>query len=304
MATADTQLKIDPKLLQRLKGIELKSRFLVRGLYNNRHRTSDFGSSTEFIEHREYRRGDEIRTIDWRVYARSGRFYVKVHEMEANMRVQLLLDTSDSMRVPAADGQMSKLELAATVAGAIARMVQTQQDSVGLACLADRIVEYIPARQGINHIQQLYQHLGEPKGSGGGDFPQLLKDIAGRLGKRSMIFIFSDCLDDPMLLLDALKNFRVREQDVTLIQIFDQRELDFPYDQMTEFRHPETGERVIADPAALRKSYLERLHRHIGRVEEACQKSQAEYLRLHTGDDLVKLMSLHFIRRTLSGGTH
>ena len=304
MAIVDTQIKIDPRLLQRLKGIELKSRFLVRGLYNNRHRTSDFGSSTEFVEHREYRRGDEIKSIDWRVYARSGRFYVKVHEMEANMRVQILLDTSDSMRVPGADGLPSKLELAATVAGAIARMVQTQQDAVGLACLGSGIDEHLPARQGTNHLQQMYRHLNEPKGGGGGDFPQLLKDIAARLGKRAMIFVISDCLDDPVALKDALKNFRVREQDVTLIQVFDQRELDFPYDQMTEFRHPETGERVIADPAALRKTYLERLHQHIARVEDACQKAQADYLRLHTGDDLVKLMSLHFIRRTLTGGTH
>src|SRR3954465_4143049 len=93
-------LEIDPHLLQRLKGIELKSRFLVRGLYSSRHRTADHGSSTEFIEHREYRRGGELRTIDWRVLARTNRVYVKVHEMESNMRVHLLLDTSASMRVP------------------------------------------------------------------------------------------------------------------------------------------------------------------------------------------------------------
>src|SRR5829696_922143 len=104
MPTANAQLEIDPALLQRLKGIELKSRFLVRGLYNSRHRTSDHGSSTEFIEHREYRRGDEIRRIDWRVLARTDRLHVKVHEMESTMRVHLVVDTSASMRVPPPSG--------------------------------------------------------------------------------------------------------------------------------------------------------------------------------------------------------
>src|SRR4051794_38803823 len=100
MAVTDARLEIDPALMQRIKGIELKSRFLVRGLYSSRHRTADHGSSTEFVEHREYRRGDELRSIDWRVMARTNRLYVKVHEMESNMRVHLVVDTSASMRVP------------------------------------------------------------------------------------------------------------------------------------------------------------------------------------------------------------
>src|SRR6476620_11402186 len=114
-ATASDQLEIDPALLQRLKGIELQSRLLVRGLFSSRHRTADRGSSTEFIEHREYRWGDELRTVDWRVLARTDRLYVKVHEMEANMRVQLVLDTSASMRVPPPAGLPGKLQLAAVI---------------------------------------------------------------------------------------------------------------------------------------------------------------------------------------------
>src|ERR1700690_1510621 len=113
-------LAVDPRLLQRLKSIELQSRFLVRGLYSSRHRTADHGSSTEFIEHREYRWGDELRTIDWRVLARTNRLYVKVHEMEANMRVHVVLDTSASMRVPPSAGLPGKLQLASVIAGAVA----------------------------------------------------------------------------------------------------------------------------------------------------------------------------------------
>src|SRR5436305_6972513 len=144
--SATGMLEIDPQLLQRLRGIELRSRFLVRGLYSSRHRTADRGASTEFIEHREYRRGDELRTIDWRVLARTDRLYVKVHEMEANMRVHLVLDTSASMRVPPPSGLPSKLELAASIAGAVAVMAEGQQDSVGLLCLGDGVEEAIPAR--------------------------------------------------------------------------------------------------------------------------------------------------------------
>lgn len=294
-------INLDPALLQRLKGIELKSRFLVRGLYHNRHRTSDFGASTEFVEHREYRRGDEFRSIDWRVFARTDRFYVKVHEMESNMRVNLLLDTSDSMRVPPPAGLPSKLELACTVAGSIAMMVETQQDGVGLMCLGTGIEEHIPPRQGKNHLALLYQHLSNPPGSGGGSFGDLALESTKRLGSRGMVFILTDALDEPEQLFSALKIMRVRQQDVTVLQILDRNEVEFPFDQMTEFRHPESSRKVVGDPVALRVKYLERLHLHIDKVEEYCQKAQADYLLINNGDDLNKLLSLHFIRRLARG---
>jgi uncharacterized protein (DUF58 family) len=292
-------LVINPNLLQRLKGMELRSRFLVRGLYDNRHRTADFGHSTEFIQHREYRRGDEIRTIDWRVYARTGRYFVKQHEMESNMQVNFLLDTSDSMRVAPPDGLPSKLELAATISGAIAVMAHVQGDSVGLVCLGDHIEEHVPARQGDQHLALLCQHLGNPPGGGGGQFGNLVHEAGARLGSRGMVFIISDCLDSPEDLYDAMKILRVREQDVTLIQVLDHNELEFPFDRMTEFRHPESGDRLIGDPAALRTKYLERLHAHLEKIETMCKKIQVDYLRISNAADLIDLLSVHFIRRTL-----
>ena len=290
-------LKLDPTLLQRLKGIELKSRFLVRGLYNNRHKTAEFGSSTEFVEHREYWRGDDLRTIDWRVFARTDRFYVKLHEMEANMRVHCLLDTSESMRVPPPEGLPSKLELGCVIVGAIAMMVETQQDAISLVCLGNEIEEQLPAKQGKAHLNLIYQHLVNPPGGGGGHFGDLVMECGRRIGRRGVVFIITDALDDPEVLFSALKNLRVREQDVTLIQILDRNELEFPFDRMTEFRHPESGRRIIGDPASLRARYIERLQAHIELVESNCQKSQTDYLRLHNGDDLNRLLSLHFIRR-------
>lgn len=301
-ATVSPRLRIDPRLLQRLKGLELKSRFLVRGLYNNRHRTGDHGASTEFVEHRDYRRGDELRSIDWRVFARTDRLHVKVHEMESNMRVQILLDTSESMRVPPPAGLPSKLELGSTVAGGIAMLVESQQDAVGLISLGDRIEEQIPARQGKTHLALLYQHLGAPRGSKGGNFGELVLEASARLGTRGMVFLITDALDDTERLFSALKNLRAREHDVTLIQVLDRQELDFPFDRMTEFRHPETGRRIVGDPAVLRAKYFERLNAHQARIVEICQKSQAHFLRLNNGDDLTKLLSLHLIRRLVRGG--
>ena len=297
-----TPLRIDPAVLQRLKGIDLKSRFLVRGLYNSRHRTADHGSSTEFIEHREYRKGDELRRIDWRVLARTDRVFVKVHEMESNLRVQVVLDSSASMRVPPPAGLPSKLDLGCVVAGAIATMAEGQQDATGLACLGDRVEEFIPAKQGKTHLALLYQHLGVPPGGGGGRFGALVKEISPRLGSRAVVFLITDALDDPDTLSGALKTLRVREQDVTVIHILDRNELDFPFDRMTEFRHPETGRRLVGDPAVLRANYLARLQGHIQRVENVCQKAQADYLRLDNGADLARLLALHFIRRLLRGG--
>ena len=299
--SATEMLEIDPALLQRLRGIELKSRFLVRGLYASRHRTADHGSSTEFIEHREYRRGDELRRIDWRVLARTDRLHVKVHEMESIMRVFLLVDTSESMRVPPPAGLPSKLDLACTVAGAIAIMAETQQDAVGLAFLCDRIEENIPAKQGPKHLALLYQHLAQPRGGKGGRFGELVLETAARLGTRGMVFLIGDALDDPEALLAALKALRVRQQDTTLIQVLDKNEVEFPFDRMTDFRHPETGERLVGDPAVLRASYLARLRAHLERVESACRIAQADYLLLDNGADLTRLLTLHFLRRLMRG---
>jgi uncharacterized protein (DUF58 family) len=298
---ANATLEIDPQLLQRLRGIELKSRFLVRGLYSSRHRTADHGSSTEFIEHREYRRGDELRRVDWRVLARTDRLHVKVHEMESIMRVHLLVDTSESMRVPPPAGLPSKLDLACIVAGAIALMTETQQDAVGLTFLGDAIEESIPAKQGPAHLALLYQHLGQPRGAQGGHFGELVLEAAGRLGTRGMVFLISDALDDPDRLLDALKALRVRQQDTTLIQVLDQNEVEFPFDRMTEFRHPETNERLVGDPAVLRSNYLARLRAHVERIQSACKIAQADYLLLSNGSELTQLLTLHFLRRLMRG---
>jgi uncharacterized protein (DUF58 family) len=296
------RLEIDPALLQRLKGVELKSRFLVRGLYTSRHRTADRGASTEFIEHREYRKGDELRTIDWRVLARTNRLYVKVHEMEADMRIHLLLDTSESMRVPPPARLPNKLELACVLAGTISVLAEGQQDAVGLACLGNRIEEFIPPKQGKLHLQLLFQHLGEPRGHGGGRFGELVLEASARLGPRGLVFILTDALDNPDLLQTALQQLRVREQDVTVIQILDRNEIDFPFDRLTEFRHPETGARIVGDPAALRSRYQARLKAHLKRVQTCCKKAHAEYLLLDNAADLNKLLVLHFIRRMIHSG--
>jgi uncharacterized protein (DUF58 family) len=301
-APAGSQLQIDPRLLQRLKGIDVRSRFLVRGLYVNRHRTADFGKSTEFVEHREYRWGDELRSIDWRVYGRTNRLYVKVHEMEANMRVALVVDSSASMRVPPAPGLPGKLELAAVIAGAVATLVSAQQDAVGLLLLAERLEAEMPPRQGPDHLLELYRLLGAPRGSGGGAFGRLLLEALPRLGSRGLVLLLTDALDDLDSLGTALRQLRVRQQDTTLVHILDRNEIEFPFDRMTEFRHPESGLRLVGDPAALRGQYLERLAAFRARVADLCRQTQTGYLFLSTADDLAKLLALHLIRRLAEGG--
>ena len=301
MAAVETQaISIDPRLLESLKPIELRSRLLVRGLYHNRHRTSDFGSSNEFIEHRDYRRGDDIRSIDWRLFARTDRLFVKRYEMESNMKVHFVLDSSDSMRVPAEAGLPSKLDLAATIVGAVATMVATQQDAAGLYCIGDRLEERIPARQGLRHLSQIYQHLGAPRGRGGGNFGDLLGELGPTLGTRGVVLIVSDCLDNLPPLFDALKNLCARQQDVSLFQVLDRAELEFPFDRMTEFRNPESRAKIVGDPKALRARYLSRLQSHLDEIEQFCKKSRIDYLMVHNGEDLVKLLRSHFLRRLLA----
>jgi len=272
-------------------------------MYHNRHRTSDFGSSNEFIEHRDYRRGDEIRTIDWRLFARTDRLYVKRYEMESNMKVHFLLDTSDSMRVPPSDGLPSKLDLASVIVGAVSTMVVYQQDAAGLHCMGDRVENRIPPKQGMLHLAQIYQHLEKPKGKGGGNFGNLVAHATRQLGTRSVVVVVSDALDDLDVLLDALKQLCVRSQDVILFQVLDRDELTFPFDKMTEFRHPESGRKLVGDPASLRARYLGRLQGHLDRIQDFCKKSRVDYLLIGTGDDLAKLLTSHFLRRLMLKGS-
>jgi uncharacterized protein (DUF58 family) len=293
----DSALTIDPRLLEQMKGIELKSRFLVRGFYENRHRTRDYGASNEFIEHRDYQPGDDIRRIDWRVFARTRRLYVKRFEMESNMRVHFILDTSDSMRVPAEDHRPTKLELASCITGAVAMMAVAQQDSAGLFCIGDKLEETIPARQGMRHLALIYQRLGNPSGKGGGNFGQIAWEAMQRIGRRGVTFVLSDALDALEPIFETLKGLMVREQDVTLLQVLDETELTFPFDKMTEFRHPESGRRIMGDPLALRARYLERLGAHQQRIGEFCRQHGVDYLRVHNGDDLIALLSSHFLQR-------
>ena len=302
MPNENNSLTIDPRLLARLKGIELKSRFLVRGFYENRHRTRDFGASNEFIEHRDYQQGDEIRHIDWRVFARTKRLFVKRFEMEANMRVNFLLDTSDSMRVPAMNRLPTKLELASTITGAVSMMAISQQDSAGLFTLGDRLEEHIPSRQGMRHLALLYQHLGSPPGQGGGNFGEVAWDAMRRIGRRGVVFVVTDALDELDPIFETLKGFMVREQDVTLVQVLDEAELTFPFDTMTEFRHPESGRRLMGDPLQLKARYLQRLETHQQRIRDFCSQQGVDRLQIHTGEDLVSLLSSHFLQRLVRRG--
>ena len=301
-ALAPHELTIDPRLLQRLKGVELRSRYLVKGMYHSRHRTKHLGSSVEFVDHRDYRRGDEIRTIDWRLFARTDRLFVKRFEMESNMRVQILLDTSSSMRVPPEDGLPSKLELACAIAGAAATMVVYQQDSAGLMCLGDRIEEHIPAKQGEAHLSLIYHHLERPKGQGGGRFGELVGQATPHLDKRGMVVVLTDAVDDLNPLFDALKGLCVREHDVIFFQILDRDELEFPYERMTEFRNPETDAKTVCDPVAVRTLYLERLQAHLDKIDDFCKKWRIDFLRLTNADDLIKMLTTHFLKRLLVKG--
>ncbi len=218
------------------------------------------------------------------------------------MKVHFLLDTSDSMRVPPSDGLPSKMDIAAVIVGAVSTMVINQQDSAGLYCLGDRIEERIPPKQGLNHLALIYQHLDKPKGKGGGSFGELVEQSTHRLGSRSVVFIVSDGLDDPDSLFNSLKGLCVRGQDVVFFQVLDRDELNFPFDKMTEFRHPESGRKIVGDPALMRARYLARLQQHLDKIEQCCKKTRVDYLRLNNSEDLTKLMTSHFLRRLLLKG--
>jgi len=280
------QKYLDPRTLAKLQGLELRARQIVEGYVSGVHRSPFHGFSIEFAEHREYVPGDDIRYVDWKVYGRSDKIYLKQYEEETNLVCYMLLDTSESMRYQSADAPLSKLEYAQCIAASLAYLVLQQQDSVGLVTFDKEVRALVRASSNPSHLRQLLHVMEESVPERKTNTGPIFHSLAERLKKRGIVLVLSDMFDDVPQMMAGLKHFRHRRHEVIVMQVLDPAELDFPFRRTTRFKGLEQLPEVLTDPRSLRKAYLEEFGRFRRELEKQCRGQRIDYLQIRTDQSI------------------
>ena len=272
---------LDPAVVARLGTLELKARTIVEGFLTGLHRSPFKGFSVEFAEYRQYMPGDDLSTIDWKVYARSDRYYVKKFEEETNLDCHLMLDVSGSMAYGSHHG-LSKFEYAACLAASLGYLMNRQRDAVGLTAFDEDVVAMLPASSRPGHLRSLLVTLERLRTAHQTDVAKPLHHLADTLTKRGLVVLISDLLDDPAEIIRGLKHFQFRGIDVIVFQVLDPDELEFPFDRATRFEDLETSEEVMAVPGAVRDHYLKQIGELVDRYRRELGASGIDYQLLNT----------------------
>ncbi|HSH96618.1 MAG TPA: DUF58 domain-containing protein [Roseimicrobium sp.] len=296
---ADTTRWIHPASLMSIRNLELRARVVVEGFWNGLHRSPYHGFSVEFTEYRQYTPGDDPRYLDWKLYARSDRYFIKKFEDETNLRCNLLVDGSRSMTYGSTG--WSKAEYAHTLAATLAFFLQQQGDAVGVMTFDDQIRDYLPARNRPGHLRQLMLLLEKPAGGRATDISAPLRRISEIVSKRGMMVLVSDFLA-PIETLEAnLALIGARGHDTVAFQVLDPAELDFNFDKPTLFEDMESGRDLYLDPVKARAGYLEKLKVHNDAVRSTCEKLGVAFQSLRT-DQPLELALYDFMRNRGQGG--
>jgi uncharacterized protein (DUF58 family) len=287
---------LDPATIARLGSLDLKVRAIVEGFLTGLHRSPFKGFSVEFAEYRQYLPGDDLTTLDWKVYARTDRHFVKKFEEETNLECYLLLDISRSMGY--GSGAVTKLQYGSYLAGALAYLMTRQRDAVGLIAFDDKIVTMLRPSARSGHLTSLLVTLDRLPLGARTDVAKPLRDLAEAVRKRGLVVLISDLLDDVDRVLSGLKHFRYRGSEVIVFHVLDPAELHFPFDQTARFRDMETLDEVVAVPDVVRSRYLSALADLQERYRRELRLAGIDYVMLDTSVPLeTALMSYLMTRR-------
>ena len=291
---------LDPKTLDRIKRLDVRARLVVEGFITGQHRSPYHGFAVEFATHREYAPGDDIRHIDWKVWSKTDRLYIKEYEEETNLKCTILLDASKSMRY--GEG-WRKFDYAATAAGSLAYMLQQQQDAVGLVTFTTKVQKNLPASSHPNHLKLLLHELEQTQPDEKTDVATVFPELARQIRRRGMIVLLSDLFLPIPALAESLKQFRLRRHEVIVFHVMHDDELTFPFEDNTLFRGLEDPVQLHTEPRALRRSYLEAVERFLTDVRKTCASAGVDYVLMNTKEPLDAVLGSYLtfrskIRRT------
>ena len=274
------QKYLDPQILARLSGLDLKARLIVEGYVSGLHKSPYHGFSIEFAQHREYAPGDDIRHVDWKVFGRTDKYYLKQYEEETNMVCYLLVDSSESMQYRS--GSTSKYEYACYIAASLAHLILRQRDSAGLVLFDNQVRRFMRAGGQPSHLKTLLNELEQAQPRAKTHIAPIFNDLAERIRKRSLIMVISDLFDDPDAIVQGLKHFRHRRHDLIVFHVLDRAELEFPFQQTTLFKGLEGWPDALTEPRALRRAYLAEINAFVSQLKKGCRTNNIDYVGLHT----------------------
>lgn len=284
---------IDPPTLMRIKSLQLRARIVVQGFVSGLHRSPHHGFSVEFSEYRQYSPGDDPRHLDWRLFARSDRYYIKRFEDETNLRCHLLVDLSRSMGY--GSGTYTKVEYARTVAATLAYFLGTQRDAAGLVTFDQQIADYLPARYRPGHLHRLMVCLERAVAGTSTDLARPLEQVASVVRRRGMVVLISDLLAPTEMLRTRLGFLRSQGHEVVLMRVLDPAELEFTFAKPAQFVDMESGRDLYVDPDAARGQYLRNFERHADELSRACRDLGIDFYTLPTSHPL-ELALYDFLR--------
>lgn len=291
----DSRKFLHPEAIKRISRLELRARHIVEGFLAGMHRSPYFGQSIEFLQHREYTAGDDLRNVDWKVWARQDRLYVKQYVEDTNLRCTLLVDVSNSMQY--GQGALNKHEYACTIAGSLAYLILRQQDSVGCWTFDERIRVRVPGRTKRNHLFSIIESLSVQHPKDKTDMYGILRAAAEELPRRGLMVLVSDLLTDPEGTLRGLKLLRRRGHDVLVFHVMDDDELDFPFSGPMRFDGLESLDHLNCNPRALREGYLEALGVFLDTVRRGCAKNTVDYALIRTSQPLDAALATYLSSR-------
>ena len=301
MSTADKPNYLDPRVLERIKRLDMRARLVVEGFITGQHKSPFNGFAVEFATHREYAPGDEIKHIDWKVWSKTDRFYIKEYEEETNLKATIILDASKSMAY-GRPGEWSKYDYAATTAAALTHLLQQQQDAVGLVTFTNKVDSQLPASGHPNQLKQVVHQLEQTEPSDTTDLEEVFPKLAGSIRQRGLIVLISDLFLGLDTLKEALKRFRHGKHEVVVFHVMHEDEIEFDFDDNTLFKGLEVDAEIHADPRALRKAYLEVVGRYMKDVSKICDNLGVDYALINTHDHLDATLSKYLAFRKKNHG--
>lgn len=292
---------LDFDVIARIDNMQLLAKGVVEGFILGLHRSPYRGFSVEFAEYRQYSPGDEIKHIDWKVFGKTDRYYIKQFEEETNLSCHILLDASGSMGYKSNPQGLSKLEYASYMAACLSYFIMRQRDAVGLTIFDNKVRSVLPSRMRQSHLKHVLAALEGTEPGGETSLSQPMHDLADGLKRRGLVILISDLLDDPAAVLSALQHFRFQGHDILVFHVMDNAELNFPFDSMTEFTDLETGLKSTVSAEGIKPVYMKELKAFLAAYEKGCAGVRADYKLFDTRQPLELALSEYLFRRSRMG---
>ncbi len=297
----ETKKLLDPRAIARAESLGINARFVVEGYMAGEHKSPYRGFAIEFAQHREYAPGDDVRHLDWKVQAKTERYYIKQYEQETNFVAHLLLDGSESMKY--GSGEITKLEYGKMMAACLAYVILHQRDAVALAIFDEEIREYLPRSDNRDNLFKIMNRLAGFSPTGGTQIAPVLHGMANQIRRKGIVIVISDFFDDEEGMIEGIQHLRFAGHEVILMQVLDPCEIDFPFTGMVEFDGLEDIPRIQTRPSQIRQSYLREFEAFRQRLRDTCERNQCHFVGMRTDQALDEVLTNYLAFRKTTVGT-